>query len=115
MIGDYIQIAVGDLYVTDKGFWTSGKTTDSGFDIKRFIKKGTIIEIRYPYAWHFRFGPASGIYDHAKPEVIKNKCSFFGRINKDIRFNNKHKLAEILKGNLYIPADEFKLIPRGKS
>lgn len=108
MIPDYIRIETGQLFIVDRGFWTSGNEKDGGFKCKRFMPKGEVLEIRYPYAWHFR--TSNNTYDHVDPKILKSKCSFFGVIHNDIRFNNKHKLKEILEENLYHSPLEYKII-----
>ena len=57
------------------------------------------IEIRFPFEWHFR--TEENEYFHNTPEEIHDKCIFLGTIDEEIRFNNKHKLKEILELNLY--------------
>lgn len=107
MIDEFINIEVGQLFVVEKAFWTSGNETDGGFKVKRFMKKGTVIEIRYPYAWHFR--TSGNTYDHATEKTIRLKCSFFGVIHDSIRFGNNHSLSQILKDNLYHKPADFEL------
>jgi hypothetical protein len=107
MIGEFITIEVGQLFIVDRQFWTSGNATGGGFKVKRLIKKGTVIEIRYPYAWHFR--TCGNTYDHATEKTLRSKCSFFGLIHDKVEFGNKHSLNEILKGELYHKPAEFKL------
>lgn len=108
MIPEYIRISVGQLYKVDRSFWTSGEHTSDGLRTKRYITKGSIIEIRYPYEWHFR--TEGNVYCHAKPEALIKYCTFFGKIHEDVRFNNKHKLKEIIEDGLYTPASGFKLV-----
>lgn len=65
------------------------------------LKEGDIIEIRYPYEWHFR--TEDNRYIQAEPDVILNNATLIGKVNEDIRFNNRHKLNEILERKLYTP------------
>ena len=65
------------------------------------LKEGDIIEIRYPYAWHFR--TEDDRYIQAEPEVIRNNATLIGEVNEQTRFNNMHKLSEILERKLYTP------------
>ena len=108
MIQEFIKIEQGMLLIVKRGFWTSGDNSDGGFRCKRFMPKGEILEIRYPYEWHFR--TSSNIYDHAPAKKLMANCEFFGYIKKDIRFENKHQLKSILEEKLYHSAADYKLI-----
>ena len=107
MLGEFVKIEVGVLLKVERGFWTSGKETQSGLKSKVYLPKGKILEIRYPYEWHFR--TIENHYDHATPETLIKKCSFFGKIHEDIRFGNRHELKQILDQELYHKPNEFKL------
>lgn len=107
MLNEIADIEVGMLIKVDKGFWTSGDKNSHGFKSKIFIPKGEILEIRYPYQWHFR--TQSNYYDHASAEVLVKNCSFFGAVKSDIRFENKHSLSEILEQELYHKRSDYKL------
>lgn len=93
-----MHIEQGQLYkvVTDN-FVTTGKNNK----IKRkvFLGKGEIIEIRYPYPWHFRTEDDN--YFHAEPEMIEQNCELLGTIYEPVFFANKAKLAEIVSIQLY--------------
>ncbi len=92
------QITQGQIWeVTTDSFLTSGKNDHHKRPTK--LAKGEKIEIRYPYAWHFRTEDA--IYLHAEPEVILQNCKLFGVIWERVRSNNKASLLEILDLNLY--------------
>lgn len=109
MLNEFIDISVGMLLKVERGFWTSGKDRKlKEFAAKCYIPKGEIIEIRYPYEWHFR--TQSNHYDHVSPDVLCKKCSFFGVVKDDIRFGNKHDLRQIIEQNLYHERSEFKLM-----
>jgi len=108
MIPDYINIEVGQLYIVDKPFWTSGDTSEYGNNIKRKMAKGDIIEIRYPYEWHFR--TVNNQYDHARTKTLAKYCTFYGKIHENVRFNNGRKLSEILAEELYIKAKDHSLV-----
>lgn len=103
-------VEVGDLYeIIDDDFFSSGehrKRKENGRSVivKTNLNKGEIIEIRYPYAWHFR--TIDGEYFHAEPEEIESKCKPFGKIKEETRFNNKKSLKEILEENLYDKAKQ---------
>jgi hypothetical protein len=107
-IPDYISIKQGHLLSVKIGFWTSGDDKDYGFKCKRFIPKGTIIEIRYAYAWHFR--TTNNQYFHANEKILIAKCEFFGSVDEGIKFGNKHDLMEILDQGLYNKASDFQLV-----
>lgn len=110
MLGDFVKIEVGVLLKVERGFWTSGEETQSGLKCKVYLPKGKILEVRYPYEWHFR--TVENHYDHASTETLTRKCSFFGKIHDDVRFNNKHKLKEILEQELYHKPSDFELTLR---
>lgn len=63
------------------------------------LKKGEKIEIRYPYAWHFR--TEDNHYFHATEEMILENCVLFWVILERIRFWNIAKLSEILRLDLF--------------
>lgn len=100
-----MSIKVGDLYeICSDDFWTSGKSSNKIIDgrnttLKTNLKNGEIIEIRYPFEWHFR--TVDSKYFHASPEEINKKCKPFGKIKEDTRFKNKMSLKEILEYKLY--------------
>jgi hypothetical protein len=58
-----------------------------------------IIEIRYPYEWHFR--NTRGDYFQASEADIRKHTKFFGYVDEKIKFNNSHTLADILIKELY--------------
>ena len=95
-----IEIKVGQIWeVTGDNFHTSGK--DNKHKRPVLIAKGEKIEIRYPYAWHFR--TTDNFYFHAEPEMILKKCTLVGVIMERIRFGNQASLEEILRLKLYEP------------
>jgi hypothetical protein len=63
------------------------------------IRVGEKIEIRYPYAWHFR--TEDNKYFQAEPEEIKRACSLYGEIIWEVKLENKANLEEILRLKLY--------------
>ena len=93
-----MKIEQGQLWevVTDN-FWTSGNDNKYKRPVK--LKKHEIIEIRYAYAWHFR--TEDNYYFHATEKMILDNCNLFGVILGDVRFNNRAKLEEILRLELY--------------
>ncbi len=93
-----MKIEVGQLYkvITDN-FITTGKHNN----IKRrvFLKKGEIIEIRFPSEWHFRTESAE--YFNATPEMIRENCKLLGTIYEPVCFANRVNLADIIRLQLY--------------
>lgn len=92
-------------------FFTSGKEEKTQRPTKLF--KGEIIEIRFPYAWHFR--TIDNIYYHATSEMIKDNCLYFGEIWENVRSGNKATLSDILRLQLYKGENHYKWIERIKS
>ena len=78
---------------------------------KASLKRGEKIEIRYPYAWHFR--TTDDVYLQASSKEIYENCKLIGKIDEGVRFGNKHGLAEILKDKLYTTAWENGDIEKG--
>lgn len=108
MIGEYIRIEVGMILKVEKSFLVKENGIDEVFTEKRRIKKGSIIEIRYPFEWNFR--TVCNTYCNATPDLIREKCSLYGMIFDDVRFENKLKLSDILRDNLFHTPDRFKLV-----
>jgi len=107
MIQEYIEIQVGQLLIVDKSFWSSGHKTKSGRKTKMLYAKGDILEIRYPYNWHFR--DEFNNYDHASEKTLRNKCSFYGKIKSNVSFENEKTLKLILENKDFHPCSEFEL------
>lgn len=94
------EIAVGQIWeVITENFLTSGN--DDAHKRPTKLRKGEKIEIRYPYAWHFR--TEDNIYLHATSEMILDNCKLIGVIWEKIKWMNVAKLDEILKLRLYDP------------
>jgi len=74
----------------------SGKMVDR----KILIGKGEKIEIRFPYAWHFRTEVDNNYFQADEESILKN-CKYIGKIWSDIAFNNKAKLEEIIRLELF--------------
>lgn len=108
MLNKHIRITQGMLLVVKKAFWTTDAHKVEKFPVKYYVPKGTILEIRYPYEWHFRFGKA--IYAQAPPATLVKCCEFFGTVHEDVKFDNKKSLPEIMKENLYYPASDYQLV-----
>lgn len=93
-----IEIKVSQIWeVVTENFLTSGNDDKHKRPTK--LLKGEKIEIRYPYAWHFR--TEDGFYLHASEEMILENCVLYGVIWDRVRSNNIAKLDEILKLRLY--------------
>ena len=91
-------VEVGQLYIVTTGsFWTSGK--NNKFKRSVLLKKGEVIEIRYPYEWHFR--TEDNHYFHVNPQVLEKNAVLFGTIWENVRFANRCELEDILKLGLY--------------
>jgi hypothetical protein len=82
--------------ITDS-FFTSGESNNSKRPVN--ILQGEKIEIRYPYAWHFR--TEDNKYFHATKEMISLNCKPFGVILEKIAWENIAELSEILRLKLY--------------
>ena len=108
MIKEYIQIEVGMLLMVEVEFWSSGDTEQGNTNIKRLYKKGEILEIRYPYAWHFR--DVNNNYDHATAKTLIANCSFYGLIHADVISTNNTKLDSIISSGLFHKPSDFKII-----
>lgn len=86
--------------VVTHDFWSSGNGHDAnGRCAKINLKKDEYIEIRYPYEWHFR--TIDNEYFHAYPVEILKNCRLIGTIKKDVQWNNKAGLLEIINDKLY--------------
>ena len=68
-------------------------------DRKVIIEKGEKIEIRYPYAWHFR--TIDDYYFQADEDVLMENCVYLGEIWEKVRFSNLAKLQQILDLKLF--------------
>lgn len=91
-------ITQGQIWeVVTENFLTSGNDDKHNRPTK--LLKGEKIEIRYPYAWHFR--TEDNFYLHAEPEMILQNCRLFGIIWDKVKFNNVAQLEEILRLRLY--------------
>lgn len=66
-----------------------------------YVTKNQILEIRYPYAWHFR--NTCNTYAHAPEDILREHCSLFGYVDRKVRWENDKKLSEILSQDLFKP------------
>ena len=92
------EIKVGQIWqVTTDNFTTSGDHNKYKRPLK--LAKGEKIEIRHPYAWHFRTEDSH--YFHADAEMILQNCKLFGEIFDKVRLQNRANFEEILRLRLY--------------
>jgi hypothetical protein len=63
------------------------------------LEVGEYIEIRFPYAWHFR--TIEDRYFEASEEMLWGHCKYIGIILPDVQFKNKAKLKEIIELELF--------------
>jgi len=94
-----INIKVGQIWqVETDSFLTSGNDDrKNGRQLK--INKFEKIEIRYPFAWHFR--TVGNEYYHAYTDMILENYKLFGEVKPEIKDDNKANLEEILRLKLY--------------
>ncbi len=69
------------------------------------LLRGEKIEIRYPYAWHFR--TEDDIYFQIDEPTLKMNCKLIGYIWSEVRGRNIAKLEEILRLKLW---DDYKKV-----
>lgn len=103
------KIEQGCIYeILTDNFYTTGERNK--FSRPIHLNKHEVIEIRFPYAWHFR--TMDNNYFHAEPEMIAKNCNYFGKILSDVCFNNKANLYEIIRLHLYKGENEHQLLIR---
>lgn len=92
------KITQGQIWIvkTDN-FLTSGRSNKFNRPIK--VKENELIEIRYPFAWHFRTIDSN--YWHAEAEDIYKNCELFGIIWPDVKSGNNCNLSQIINLSLY--------------
>lgn len=97
-----IKVEVGQIYevVTDN-FYGSKDVTDMPRPAKFHIEKGEKIEIRFPFAWHYR--TIDNMYLQSDEEYLLDNCKIYGIIDSRIRFENRASLEEILRLKLFTP------------
>ncbi len=91
------KIKVGQVWVvkTDN-FKTSGRSNE--FKRPVLLGKNELIEIRYPFEWHFR--TLDDHYWHSEAKDILENCEIFGNIWRNVRFSNHCSLSEIINLSL---------------
>ena len=110
MLGSYFKIRVGQLLLVERSFSVKRNHPKDSFSESVKIKKGSVIEIRFPFEWNFR--TECNTYCNCNPELLIKNCSFYGVVNDDVRSGNNHKLADILSDNLFIKPCEYELVRR---
>lgn len=109
-----MKVEVGQLWKVKKDFWSSGRShteakNGSHREVKISIKKGEVIEVRYPYAWHLR--TVDGWYFHIAEEKLLSRCKLWAVIDSEIRFGNRHQLKTILEEKLYTKIKYEAVVP----
>ena len=69
--------------------------------VEQNIPIGTKIEIRCPYAWHYRTD--GDVFFHSDTDNILANCKYYGVVLEEIRFMNRYTLKQILEQGLYEP------------
>ena len=105
-----VKIEVGQIWeVADENFFATKDLRELGVKnddrtARFYLRKGSKIEIRYPYEWHYR--TEDNHYYNSKPEYILGKCKLYGVIDDDVKSKNKARLEEILRIGLYTKTSE---------
>lgn len=97
----YIQskVSQGELYRVIKPI----PTHNSKLNRDVIIEEGEIIEIRYFSPVNFR--TLDDHYFSFSETKFLNHVIFFGKVQDDIKFNNKHSLRDILEQKLFESID----------
>lgn len=67
--------------------------------VKEIIPIGMRLEIRCPYAWHYRT-EENKYYQSDEDEILKY-CKLIGSVKEATRWHNRHELKEILQEGLW--------------
>lgn len=93
------EIKQGQIWeITTDMFFTGGKDATTYYR-QLNIKKGERIEIRYPYAWHFR--TEDHHYFQAEPEMILENAKLIGVIWDKVKWQNNANLKQIIELSLF--------------
>lgn len=105
------EIKVGQIWeVTSDSFYATMKNRN-GMENRPERKpvlrllKGEKIEIRFPFAWNYR--TIDDIYLSSDEDYILENCKLFGSVDAKIKSNNKAKLEEIIRLQLYNTIDNL--------
>jgi len=99
-----IEVEVGQIWIVESDnmyadFHLPPKYNPAKRKALIHIKRGEKIEIRHPYAWHFR--TEDNVYAHCDEDVLLKCCILFGTVRQDVAWSNKANLEEILRLDLY--------------
>lgn len=95
-----MKIEQGQIWrVSTEEFLTSGKDGAKTLSRQLKINKGEYLEIRYPFAWHFR--TIDSHYLHAEESTIIDNCELIGSIWPKVKSKNKASLKEIIELELF--------------
>lgn len=97
------MIEQGQIYMV-KTYTFAVNQKDIEYDreeIKRkvLLQYGEYIEIRYPYAWHFR--TIDNHYFQVGEKDILANCTLIGKVKEDIKWQNQADLRQILDNKMY--------------
>lgn len=92
---------VNDGLIGNRDKWEKCAHCQQGYKIylHEKIPVGMKIEIRFPYAWHYRT-EENKYYQSDEDEILKY-CRLVGNVREDIKWNNRHNLDEILQQGLW--------------
>ena len=100
---EFKDIRQGQIWRVDTNFFqTSGKS--NSFKRPILLTKNELIEIRYPFDWHFR--TLDNNYWHAETDEILKHCKPFGIIWSKVRSRNNCNLSEIVSLGLFDKLNE---------
>ena len=89
-------LKVGTLWVCSKEFEVVFSNDKNKVKV---IKVDEILEFRYPNGVNFR--TVDDEYYYSNSGKFLANCDYYGKIEDDVRFNNRHKLKQILEEKLY--------------
>ena len=93
------KIEQGQIWIVKtEHFATTNHGSSNKYKRPIVLTKNELIEIRYPYAWHFR--TLDNHYLHAEPDEILKHCELFATVWSNVRFGNKCSLSEIINSSL---------------
>lgn len=101
------KIEVGQLWeVKSDNFLVNLHASGATGGRKVLLRRGEIIEVRFPFAWHFR--TQDNIYMQAPEPEFREHCKFYGVIWSEVRFNNVAELKDILRLKLFWDKKRYK-------
>jgi len=99
-------VEVGQLFRVHTAFFSMIDRIGRKRRQKLEILPGDILEIRYPFEWHFRIDD-NDTYAQCSEEVLLSHCDFLGVIDYEVRQNNESPLVEILANKHYKTVNEL--------